>query len=143
MSDKLKIELFVAEQHYSTISKWWERQKWPVVPLSHLSSTGIVISYDGKIAAAGWVYKTDSSVCLLEMIVADPDVKGEPRELVLSCLLDTAKLTAKSMGFNTIFMLTGNKSLMGRLETKEFIPFSHNSTNYACILGDKKNGLFW
>lgn len=122
---------FNAAEHYSTISGWWTAQSWPVVPLDHLPQTGVVVTLAGKPAAACWIYKTDSAFALLEWIVADPEVRGEPRDSVLSTLISGAALLTRAMGFKTIHMSIKNASLAKRLEAQGFQPTDQGMTNYV------------
>lgn len=124
-------ESFEIEKHYKVIASWWAAQNWPVLPLSHLPQTGIVVHLYGKPAAACWIYKTDSAYCLLEWIVADPTVRREARTNVLSVLISTAKIVAKAMGFQTIFLSSKHELLGQRLEAQGFEASDKGSTNYT------------
>lgn len=133
----ISVEPFNIEKHYETVSAWWKAQNWPVMPLSHLPATGIIATDDGKPASACWIYKTDSAYCLLEWIVADPELKGEPRDSALSVLIGAAKMLAASMGFITIHMSIRNQSLGKRLQAHGFSVADRAMTNYACNLSGR------
>lgn len=130
----ISVERFIPGKHYETISKWWLQQKWPSVPLSHLPATGIVVTLDEKPAAAVWIYKTDSAFCWIEYIVADPQVRGEARDSVLSVLISSAKLSAQLLGFQTVHMSIRHQSLAKRIEAKGFQTADTGMTNYVCDL---------
>jgi hypothetical protein len=130
----ISVEFFKPESHYETVAAWWKAQDWPVIPLSHLSQTGILVMSNGKPAACAWLYKSDSALCWLEWIVASPEVRREERASVLSVLLSTAKLLAQTMGFQSIFISIRNQSLAQRLEAQGFKPTEGGMTNYVCDL---------
>ena len=120
---------FEADLHYNKISSWWKAQNWPVIPLSHLADIGIVSCVDEKPIAAGWLYRTDSAFCVFEWIVADPEVRGETRDLALGHLISSGKDLAKELGFQSIFMSVRNQSLIGRLTKAGFKVSDENMTN--------------
>lgn len=116
----ISVELFQADKHYAAVAKWWTEQGWPVLPLTHLSGTGVVVSNNGAPVAATWIYKTDSAICWIEWIVASPEIRHELRSNVLSVLLSSATMLAKSMGFQSIFTSTNKHSLESRLTSHGF-----------------------
>jgi hypothetical protein len=135
----ISVELLQADKHYETVTEWWKAQNWPVIPLSHLPKTGFLVSHDGKPAAAGWLYKTDSAMCWLEFIVASPEIRHEPRASVLSVLISSAKMAAELMGFQTVFMSIQNQSLGSRLEAQGFTASDKAMTNYVCDLSRRSD----
>jgi hypothetical protein len=130
----IAIERFQAEKHYETVSAWWAAAKWPAVPLSHLPQTGVVVTLEGKPAAATWIYKTDSALCWVEWIVADPKVRRMKRDAVLSVLISAARELAREMGFRSIFMSIKHESLARRIEAQGFMATESGMTNYVCQL---------
>ncbi len=128
----ISVELFNPDKHYEAVCGWWTAQKWPTVPLSHLSGTGIVVSHDGKPAAAAWIYKTDSAYCLLEWIVASPEVRREARASALSALISSAKVAAQLMGFRSMFMTIKHESLAKRIRAQGFVATDSGMTNHVC-----------
>lgn len=132
----ISVEFFQADKHYETVAKWWADHNWPAVPLSHLPQTGIIVSHNGKPAAATWIYKTDSAFCWMEWIVANPEIRREARSSCLSVLISTAKILAKFMGFRSIYMSISNPSLAQRIEAQGFKSSDQEMTNYVCDLSE-------
>lgn len=130
----VKVELFNPEKHYEEVSQWWTAQKWPVVPLSHLPQTGLVVTFNDKPSAAVFIYKTDSAFCWIEYIVASPEIRHEERDLVLSVLISSAKLSARLMGFQTVHMSIRNESLSKRIEAQGFTLGDSGMSNFVCDL---------
>jgi hypothetical protein len=116
----ISFDLFTPEKHYDLVSDWWKFHGWNVLPLTHLSQTGIVVNFDGIPSAAAWIYRTDSAFCLLEWIVASPEIRREKRTEVLNALISKSKEVAKNMGFKSIFVTARHESLISRLTQNEF-----------------------
>jgi hypothetical protein len=127
----ISIERFQPEKHYESVCRWWSAQSWPIIPLSHLPQTGLVVMHEGMPAAAAWIYKTDSAFCLLEFIVANPEIRKETRTAILSTLISSAKVVAEVMGFQSIFVTNRNQSLGKRLEAQGFKISDQEMTNYS------------
>jgi hypothetical protein len=131
------VELFNPEKHYEHVAKWWTEQNWPVMPLTHLPQTGIMVSYDGAPAACAWIYKTDSAICWLEWIVASPLIRHEERANVLSVLISSATMAARLMGFQSIFTSSKNQSLEARLKGHGFTPTDQGVTQHVCDISGR------
>jgi hypothetical protein len=130
----IQVERFIPEKHYETIGEWWKAQKWPVLPLKTLSKTGIVVTLNDKPAAACWIYQTDSSICWLEWVVCNPEVRREARTDVLSTLIQSAKDVAQAMGFESIFTSLKNESMAHRIKSHGFHATDTGVTQYFCHL---------
>jgi len=122
-------ELFNAEKHYEIVGSWWTAAGWPVLPLSHLSDIGQVISVDGVPAVCGWIFQTDSAWCLFEFVVANPEVRKAPRALAMSTLIGWAKAAAEDMGFKNVFSSISNPMLIKRYEREGFKVTDSGMTN--------------
>ena len=132
---KLDIVPFKPKIHHEIVSKWWLAHKWTPLPMSHLPENGFISCVDGELAAAGWLYKTDSAFCLFEWIVANPDVRRERRAAALDHLFEHAKTSAKSLGFQTIFMTAHSGPLIKRLVTNGFSANETDMTNLTFNIG--------
>jgi hypothetical protein len=111
----MKIEL-VNEQNYSMLVEWWKQHNWSPVPLSMLPRTGFIVND----IVAGFIYSTDSNLCLIEWIISDPKSEKIKRKESLSVLLDTLCMAAKELGFNACFTYTKNKGLIETLQKNNF-----------------------
>lgn len=131
----ISFERFDPSKHYDLVSKWWISAKWPVVPLTHLSQMGIIACFDNEPKAAAWIYQTDSAFCLLEWIVASPEIRREKRTEVLSALIEKAKEVSNAMGFKTIFMNARHETLISRLKKHDFQIADVQTTNLTFNIG--------
>lgn len=130
----LSVELFHPDTHYAAIQEWWKKQNWPILPLTHLSQTGLVVKVGDVPAAAAWLYKSDSAFCWLEWVVANPEVRHAERDSALSVLISTGRVLAQTMGFQSIYMSVGSASLAHRIEAHGFAATDKGVTNFMCDL---------
>lgn len=133
----ITVGLFQPDKHYEHVAKWWAEQKWPVLPLHQLPTTGVVVSIDDNPAAATWIYKTDSSICWIEWIVANPEVRHEIRSNVLAVLLSSATTLAQVMGFTSIFTSSKHASLESRLSQHGFAAADRGVTQHVLNLSGR------
>lgn len=131
----IRFEFFEPNKHYQEISKLWEIQKWQVVPLSHLPKTGIVVYSNEKIAWAAWIYKTDSAFCILDWIVASPEIRKNERTETFEFLINEAKRITKELGFSTIFTVTRHEPLIDRMKKLNFSEMSNSMTSLIYNVG--------
>ncbi len=136
-SSRLSVELFDPRKHYDTICGWWESQNpGSSVPITHLSSTGVVACRDGEPSAAVWIYKSDSAFCWIAFPVASPKVRKHERAAVLDVLVSSAKMLAKTMGFQSAVMSLRSQCLEKRIQEHGFKPTDRGVTHY---LGDLRS----
>ncbi len=131
----IRYELFSPEKHYEEIVSWWKNQKWDAIPLSHLPKVGIIVYHSDKPSWAAWIYKTDSAFCILDWIVANPEIRKNERTETFNYLIDISKEISKNLGFKTIFTVTRGESLINRLKKSSFSEFSNSMAGMICNLG--------
>ena len=100
------------DEDYTTISKWWEQWKWPVLPKESLPSTGLIVEKDGVSIVSCYIYITNSTGALLEWIVSDPNYKGKDRKQAIELLITTAEKMLKKQGVTYVFSISRSKHLM-------------------------------
>lgn len=126
---------FVAKD-YETMQKWW--QKWhkdDAPPPWVLPKTGIMIEVDGEDAAFGFLYNTDSGVCVFEWFCGNPFMKKKDREMALDYLIDCAKEWAEKAGYGLIYSSCGIQRYINRVKSKGFKDVSKNQTHLFCHVG--------
>lgn len=112
----MKIREFRPFLDYTTVSGWWKAHNWPIIPLPALSPTGrVVMNEDGERICAGWLYQTDSCICAIEWVVADPNSGPEERDEALDLLITTLKAKADEVGKPVIFTSVTHPKLRDRL----------------------------
>jgi len=111
---------FKPKEHYEMVSAWWVDHKMPVVPLNHLPNTGKIVSVDGEYIAAGWLYCTNSAVCLLEAYISSPTSQKAQRLVALDALTESLLQDARSRGFESVVAVAKNSSIKARCERTGF-----------------------
>lgn len=107
----MKIEL-VDNENYKILEKWWLGHNWPPVPRSMLPKIGFIVND----TVAGFIYTTDSEICIIEWIISDPESHKIKRKESLDFLLKLLCDTAKDLGFKACFTYAKNGGLMQSLE---------------------------
>jgi hypothetical protein len=105
---------------YEQLKEWWNFWKFPAPPISVLPkydeelTTGLMVVKDGVNICAGFLYETNSALCWLEFIVANPKVDKEDRGIALDKLIQEFTIEAQSLGFGAIFASIKHPSLLNR-----------------------------
>lgn len=114
------------------VAAWWEMQGWSVIPQDALPKTGVIVESDDKTGiCAGFLYKTDSNVCLLEFIVANPLSDTMERGQALDLLIEELVERAKQMEFVTVFTMATNARLIDRYQSHKFQVTDRGMTHFV------------
>jgi hypothetical protein len=70
--------------------------------------------------AAGFLYSTDSSLCILEGYVTNPECDSEIRNKALEVVTEHLLAIAEAKGFTYIVAFTGDESIVKRAERSGF-----------------------
>lgn len=111
----MNIEL-VNEQNYEMLVEWWKGYSWSAIPFKMLPKIGFIVNN----TVAGFIYSTDSKICMIEWIIGNPKSSKEERKIALDGLLAVLCSTAKELGYTHCFTYTKNLSLINTLEQNEF-----------------------
>lgn len=124
---------------YDIIWQWWNVQgSYPPKP-EHLSSTGLITEADSKPVCAGWLYKTDSKICVFEFVVSNPAASKDERNAAIPYLIEIAKELAAEWGYTLIYSSVSNPRFIKRLQDANFIVADTNQTHCFCELENVKN----
>lgn len=118
MQSPIVVIPFEARGHYHIVSKWWNSQQWPAIPLEMLPQTGFLAVSGGKPVAACWLYKTDSHIALLEWMIGDPEAAPKLRGDAQNLLIEQATREAQELGFKALFTMSQHARLIERLRTQ-------------------------
>ena len=112
--DKL-IARNLREDDWDTLVTWWKWWRWAVLPKDFLPDNGtggIMVEKDGECIVAGFLYKTNSNVIILEWIVSNPDYKKKDRKEAIELLIIEAEKKTKKLGCKYMFSICKNKHLI-------------------------------
>jgi hypothetical protein len=116
---------YVREEHFEQIRAWLRFRKEDIVPRA-LPENGFVIP--GK--AAGFLYRTDSSIALIENLVAAPGLSREERGEAVDAIVTAVIERAKELGFD---MLVGYTVLDVVVKRAQRFGFRHVAQGFHVI----------
>ena len=125
----MNVEKFLPK-HYEEICGWWKAHDWTPVSLDALPSTGFVIPG----ICAGFLYSTDSSMCILEWVIANPKTNKETRSEGLDLVIDELLKKAHSGGYKTVFTSVSHPKLLERYSDFGFKKTESTMTNMIKVL---------
>jgi hypothetical protein len=102
---------------YPLVCELWAAQAWPAPGPAALPKTGKIAYLNGRIAAAAFLYRTDSTVGILEWVVADPKLSSEDRSTAVNEVLLTLTDEAANQGCKVLFHMTSHKRLIERFQS--------------------------
>jgi hypothetical protein len=92
---------------YTQIYGWYEKRSLESIPPNFLPEIGFIV--DG--VGAGFLYKTDSLVCIIDSAITNPDSDKEIRKNMILKLADRLVKEADNLGFKYVFTNTSFESL--------------------------------
>lgn len=130
---------FLTEDDYGTLCKWWKWWRFPAIIREVLPENGLggvmVSDENGREICAGFLYKTNSHVCIVEWIVSNPNVKDKAlRKQSLEYLINVLMAIGKQEGYTHAFTTLKNQSLISTYESCGFLGGSTNCTEMMAEL---------
>tara|TARA_R110000868_G_scaffold66014_12_gene197051 strand:+ start:6366 stop:6743 length:378 start_codon:yes stop_codon:yes gene_type:complete len=125
----VNVEKFLPK-HYEEICGWWKAHDWTPVSLDALPCTGVIVPG----VCAGFLYSTDSSMCILEWIISNPKVDSGLRSEGLDIVIDELLKKAHSSGYKTVFTSVSHPKLLERYCDFGFKKADFNMTNLLKVL---------
>ena len=117
---------------YELLLGWGKFWRFPYPPKEFLPENGlggIMVLWRGKPACAGYIYRTDSSVCWMEWIMSSPHIRdAEVRSESLDYLIEALSLVAESLGYKWIFTSVKNERLINKYTDNGFEVGSKGTT---------------
>ncbi len=102
---------YVPEKHFAEILRWFELFNESMTP-DALPQTGYIVP--GK--AAGFLYRTDSSLAWVESLIASKEVPKEERSRALDAVVLALCREAKRLGFKTVLGSTQLEAVVKRAQ---------------------------
>lgn len=120
------------ENDYKTLCEYWKFWRFPAPPIEMLPNNGrdgIIVSFNGDIVCAGFLYATSSSSLFwCEYIVSNPNVKDKIiRKESIKILINTISEMAKNMGAKMIFTSLKNQNLVNSYKDCGYLMGSSNT----------------
>jgi hypothetical protein len=119
---------YVPALHFDQVRAWVRARNEDITP-DALPQTGFIIP--GK--AAGFLYRTDSSLAWIESLVAAPDLPKEERTQVVDLIVLAVCHKAKELGFR---LLMGYTVLDAVVKRAERLGFDTVDGNFRLVILD-------
>jgi hypothetical protein len=104
-----KIRRYDSED-YAQLCDWFAAHDLPSPKPNHLSGNGFIC--DG--VAAGFLYMTDSAVCILDTYISNPKTDQEKRDRALNLITMHLIEFAKSVNFEVVLFSTSSDAVASR-----------------------------
>lgn len=121
-----KIDL---SRDYDTLTRWWKAYDSYPPKLEHLSPIGVGVEVEGKLVCAGFLYNTDSKICVFEFVVSDPDASKKDRHDALNHLIKRIKDLAIELEYTLIYTSVNIEAYIKKLTKAGFIEVDTNQTH--------------
>jgi hypothetical protein len=121
-----KIEL---DKDYETLSLWLKNHNKPSMNKELFSDSGFMVDE----IVAGFLYKTNSSICLVENFISDPASEKNARRTAINTLFKTIIEEAKSCGFKMMFTSVILNSLHKNLKEVGFVELPHDQLMFRSL----------
>jgi hypothetical protein len=111
----MSVRLFTPED-LKALNRWEAMCEKNITPHHGIPKIGFIVPD----VCAGFLYQTDSSICLFDGFIANPEARGEKRKAGLDAVTDALIISAKDLGFKSILAFTQNERIERRCERYEF-----------------------
>jgi len=117
------IRSFDYDKDYVELTDWWKRHGSFAPDKEHLPKTGLLGYHieSGEKVCAGFLYNTDSSICVFEFFIVNPDISKEIRDAGLDKLINRIIELATQKEYSLIYTSVGVPKFIDRLESKGFV----------------------
>lgn len=130
----VRIRSFNFETDYDTIKEWWNKHGSFAPRKEQLPKHGLVVVDGRKPICAGFLYNTDSSICVFEFVISDPEAEKKLRDKSLRKLIDSIKSLSKKLDYNLIYTSINIEAYIRKLKDSGFIEVDKNQTHMFCEL---------
>lgn len=111
----------ITTEDYTTLCDWWTKRGWDAVPITMLTSEGVlVVSDKGNPIFAGFLLVHGTDLVFLEWVVSNPNVSKEERSGGFDKLLEVAEILAKDKGGKYLMHMTNNSKLVEMFKSKQY-----------------------
>ncbi len=112
-------------EDYDLLCSWWTGHGWDVpVPLAALPTHGLIANE----CAAGFLYRTDSDLCWITWMVADPK-RPQDSASALRSVIDGLVTLAKELGYTTAITSIQHSGLIALFQRAGFDKTETSMTN--------------
>jgi hypothetical protein len=119
---RIKIFSFENDYYYKKLTLWWKFWGWKKVPPArYFPQTGIMVVNNNQEICSCFLYKTDSSWCILNWFLMNPLATRDNRKGCIDYMIQEAVKLSESMGFLAIDVMIDKQSVINKLKKHGFI----------------------
>ena len=117
----------ITSEDYSLLCDWWTKRGWENIPITMLTSEGImIVSEKGNPIFAGFLLIHGTDLVFLEWVVSNPNVEKEERSGGFDKLLEVAEILTKDRGGKYLMHMTNNQKLVEMFKSKNYTVTDEN-----------------
>lgn len=137
MTTPLEFEVTDAVEYFDVMKSWWHLRDKPSPDIHFLPPTGVMVWFGDLPLCAGFLFKTDANIAIINHLVSNPAIPGVKkwvRSEAIDFLIETLIEKAKEDGYNLITASSNVRRLNERYEKFEFEKSDENETHYGRVL---------
>jgi hypothetical protein len=108
----------LTHQDYEVLCEWWRFWRFTPPAIELLPDYGLggimIEDEDGTPLSCGFIYDTNSHICWIEYIVANPKIDKQLRSKSIDVLLENLKYLCKERKYIIAFSSIKNESLLNK-----------------------------
>ena len=104
------------DSDYNELQSWQHARGLNMPAQIYLSNMGFIVPNK----AAGFLYTTNSGVCHLEMIMSNPDIDKQDRDIAINKIVELAIFTSQALGYKVITSTTTIDAIVERAKQHGF-----------------------
>jgi hypothetical protein len=124
------IKKFDSLTDISEMKDWFASRGRECPDLNLLPPNGMVVQYNGRNIAMGFLFKTDANFAVIGNLVSNPKEEKELRQKAVDQILEDLSKIAELFGFKAVTIATNIESLGQRFEKRNFIKTDSKITHY-------------
>ncbi len=101
------------DKYVPIVHKWWKDWGWPPIDPNMLSTIGVMVKYNNEYICAGWIYQTDSLMCVSDFFIsAKKKFTRNIRKESIKSLIAKLEELGKKLGFKAVYTSVRSQSLI-------------------------------
>lgn len=125
---------FYTPDDHNMVAEWWKAWGWRVIPPASLPQRGVIALDNDNPVACAWLYQTDCCVAMIGFFITNRKVSRRKRNDALEVVIKALCLTARELGYTTVFCTVMKKGLARLIERQGFAYREENNINLFKVL---------
>lgn len=129
----MKFELFTYKpEDFSLIEGWWKARGFPPANPEFLPPTGFIVTGDSVPICAGFLFKTDAKIAILNHVVSSPTpIDPMDYNTAMNHLIAKMIHEARASGFKILSAACNIERLGKRYESNGFVKTDSDESHYG------------